>query len=245
MKDATPISSSGPAATVSGEGYVTAIEGIESNRRARAAFLALVMSHAPRAARVLDFGCGPGIDALHYSRAGFDVEAFDIDPQMCASFRIRCREGIERGKVVLHDCSYEEFLESRDIGPVDLVTANFAPLSMIDRLRPLFERLHALTRPHARLVLSVLNPWSLHDLRYRWWWRHRLAYLRAGEFCVPGPGYHIHRRSVAVLQRAASPAFRLVQVQRGLPLTRVAALPGLRALARMSGGFIFLVFERC
>jgi SAM-dependent methyltransferase len=244
MTEGTDMSSRGPVTALSGEPYVSAIEAVESNRRARAAFHALVMTQAPQGSTILDFGAGPGIDALHYVRAGFKVEAFDIDAQMCASFRIRCRDYLESGSITLHEGSFTDFLRSRAIGPVDVVTANFAPLSMIDDLRELFARFATLTRPRARLIVSVLNPWSLHDLRYGWWWRHRLEYLRAGEFSLPGPGYRIHRRSVTALRRAAAPDFALARVHRGLPVTGLASLPGMRQLAMMSGGFIFLTFER-
>lgn len=239
------MSSTQSGRTVTGEPYVEAIEAVESNRRARAAFHQLVVRHAKPGATILDFGAGPGIDALFYARAGYRVLAYDIDPQMCASLRIRCREYLERESVALIEAGYEEFLGSKAPAAVDIVASNFAPLSMIDDLERLFDRFAAMTRPGAKVIASVLNPNSLHDLRYGWWWRNRIAYLREGEFTLPGPGYRIHRRSVRALARRAAPEFQLTGVHRGLPTAPFLEHEPLRSLAMTAGGFVFVVFTRC
>ncbi|WP_353473710.1 class I SAM-dependent methyltransferase [Salipiger sp. H15] len=44
------------------------------------AFLAAL----PTGGRVLDLGCGPGLEAAHMARAGFVVEAMDAAPEMVA-----------------------------------------------------------------------------------------------------------------------------------------------------------------
>jgi SAM-dependent methyltransferase len=232
--------------SVTGQAYVESIEAVESNRRARAAFHELVMNFAAPGARLFDFGSGPGIDALAYARAGFTVVAYDHDPQMCASFRLRCAEEILQQRVQLQGGDFAEFLRtpSPDAGRIDIVTANFAPLSMVDDLPALFAKFAELTRPGGKVIASVLNPYSLHDVRYGWWWRNQWKFWRQGCFAIDGPTYRIHRRSAALLASDAGPAFALRLVQRGLPTAAPWNLPLLRDLALLSSGFMFMVFER-
>jgi SAM-dependent methyltransferase len=232
--------------SVTGEAYVASIDAVESNRRAREAFHDLVLSVAPPGASIFDFGAGPGTDALFFARRGFAVSAYDHDPQMCASFKIRCQQLMERGVVRLQEGPFADFLRTPSPfgGSMDVITSNFAPLSMIDDLSGLFRKFTELTRPGSKLVASVLNPYSLHDLRYGWWWLHQPHFWRHGQFSIAGPTYRIHRRSVANLCIQAAPHFRLVQVQRGLPMTAPWRLPVLRRLALVSSGFMFVVFER-
>ena len=232
--------------SVTGEAYVASIEAVESNRRARAAFHDLVLRIAAPCASIFDFGAGPGTDALFYARSGFVVTAYDHDPQMCASFRIRCQQIMEQRVIRLLEGSFEDFLRTPSplAGSIDVVTSNFGPLSMVDDVRALFEKFAELTRPGGKVVISVLNPYSLHDLRYGWWWQHQARFWRDGQFSVAGPTYRIHRRSVANLCAQAAPYFRFVQVRRGLPTSAPWRLPVLRRLALLTSGFMFVVFER-
>jgi SAM-dependent methyltransferase len=232
--------------SVTGEAYVARIDAVESNRRARAAFHDLVLRNAAPGASIFDFGAGPGTDALFYAQSGFAVTAYDHDPEMCAALRIRCHQHMAQRVIRLLEGSFEEFLctPSPFAGSIDVVTSNFAPLSMVDDLGALFGKFAELTRPGGKIVVSVLNPYSLHDLRYGWWWRHQARFWREGQFSIAGPTYRIHRRSVANLSAQAAPHFRLVQVQSGLPTTAPWRLPVLRQLALVRSGFMFLVFER-
>lgn len=220
---------------VTGEEYVAAISAVESNRRAREAFVALVLDHSSPGAQIFDFGAGPGIDALRYVQRGLRVAAYDVDPLMCDAFEARCGAPIATGHVRLQRGAYGDFLRDTSpfAGTIDLVTANFAPLSMIDDLPQLFAKFAALTTGRGKVVASVLNPWSLHDLRYGWWWRNQPRYWRHGEYSVAGPGYRIHRRSRSVLARAAAPHFSLADSR-----------PRLQTRTRVMSGFQFVVFEK-
>jgi SAM-dependent methyltransferase len=220
---------------ITGEEYATAISAVESNRRARDAFIELVMSHCAPDAQIFDFGAGPGIDALRYVQRGLRVAAYDVDPLMCDSFAARCSAPIVAGRVRLQRGGYDEFLRTPSLyaGSVDVVTANFAPLSMIDDLPQLFAKFAELTARRGKVIASVLNPWSLHDVRYAWWWRNQPRYWRRGEYSIAGPGYRIHRRSMFVLARAAGAHFTLVDSR-----------PKLLAPGRVMSGFLFAVFER-
>ena len=93
-----------------GASYVEAISALPSDRRARAAFQDLVLRIARPGATLFDFGAGPGVDASFYAECGFQVGAYDVDPEMCDYFSVHCREFIETGQIELHRGSYPAFL---------------------------------------------------------------------------------------------------------------------------------------
>jgi SAM-dependent methyltransferase len=230
-------------AMVAGEEYLAAITALDSDRRARVAFQERVLKTAAPGACLLDFGAGPGIDAKFYAARGFRVIAYDIDPRMCASFARLCRDEIASGQVQLCQGSYRDFLDTqlpalRPKYNVTLVTANFAPLSLIDDPRELFSRLHDLLEPQGKLLASVLNPNFVSDLRYRWWWANRFSYWRRGYFSVAGAAMNIYRRSLHNFRSLAEPYFRLEHVARGLPNG------GNSKLDLLTSRYLFLTFAK-
>ena len=242
------------APLVTGARYVEQITALESDRRARSAFRDRVLRIAAPGAAVFDFGSGTGMDARFYAEQGFKVVAYDVDPQMCDYFAEHCRDLIEAGRVTLDRGPYRDFLScseprARDI---DVVTANFAPLNLIDDLRELFAKFHALTRPGGRVLASVLNPYFVGDLKYPWWWRNSLRLWRTGHFSVPGAQAPIVRRRLADFAEQSAPYFTLERVFRGLPSSseRDAAGLDVRGSAVYTGlrvstcRFLFLLFEK-
>ena len=147
---------------VTGAQYVAQLTARESDRRARAAFRGLVLRIAQPGATLFDFGCGPGMDARFYAERGFQVQAYDVDPEQCNYFASECHDLIETRRVTLERGSYEAFLErDRSGGAVDLVTANFAPLNLIEDLHELFAAFHELTAPGGSVSSTcVFSPTS-------------------------------------------------------------------------------------
>ena len=47
------------------------------NDLARLAFREIVQRNVPTGSTLLDFGCGTGLDALHYAQQGYRVLAYD------------------------------------------------------------------------------------------------------------------------------------------------------------------------
>ncbi|HEY6482163.1 MAG TPA: methyltransferase domain-containing protein [Steroidobacteraceae bacterium] len=240
---------------VTGARYVEQITALASDRRARTAFRDLVLRVAAPGAALFDFGSGTGMDARFYAECGFKVAAYDVDPHMCAFFAEHCRDLIEAGRVSLDSGDYRNFLahgKPGGLAAVDLVTANFAPLNLIDDLHELFAKFHALSRPDGRVLASVLSPWFVGDLQYGWWWRNSLRLLRVGHFSVPGVQGPIVRRRLADFARHSAPYFTLERVFRGLPAPprRDVAGVGLnggafgRALGLSTCRFMFLLFHR-
>jgi SAM-dependent methyltransferase len=228
---------------VAGEEYLAAIVALDCDRRARVAFQNRVLKTAAPGTCLLDFGAGPGIDAKFYAARGFRVIAYDIDPRMCASFERLCKDEIASGQVTLFQGDYWDFIARklpalRAEYDIKLVTANFAPLSLIDDPHELFARLHQVLSPGGKLLASVLNPNFVSDLRYRWWWTQRLSYWRQGYFSVAGNATNIYRRSRRNFDSLARPYFRLESVARGLPDR------GRPPLSLLTSRYLFLTFGR-
>ncbi len=238
-----------------GADYVEAITELQSDRLARSAFQNLVIQTASPGATVFDFGAGPGIDARFYAERGFKVEAYDVDPGMREYFSVHCREFIDTGQVALDGGTYRDFLARKTAagaGRVELVTANFAPLNLIDDLPGLFARFHALMLPNGKILASVLSPYFVGDLKYLWWWRNSLRLWRDGHYSVPGAQASIFRRRLADFARQCAPYFALTCAYPGpSPYSRKPphsvdmSRHGRHEWLRLTTSrFMFLLFER-
>jgi SAM-dependent methyltransferase len=237
---------------VAGAEYAQAILARASDRRARSAFQTLVLTLAKPGAALFDFGAGTGIDARCYAERGFSVGAYDIDAQMCDYFAAYCRELILARRISLMRGSYREFMQDPIVdlrGRIDLVTANFAPLNLIEDLTELFAKFHALTVPLGAVLASVLSPYFIGDAKYDWWWRNLGALWRRGHYAVQGAQAPIVRRRLGDFAAQSLPYFTLERVFRG---TIGRAPPrggsvGRRPLAWLpvtTCRFMFLLFRR-
>jgi hypothetical protein len=238
-----------------GADYVEAIMELPSDRLARSTFQDLVQRIASPNAAVFDFGAGPGIDARCYAERGFTVGAYDVDPAMREYFSVHCREFIQAGTVALDSGTYQSFLARKaadGAGRVELITSNFAPLNLIDDLPGLFEKFHALTLPHGKVLASVLSPYFIGDLKYAWWWRNSLRLWRDGHYSVRGAQGPIFRRRLGDFARQCAPYFALRCVYPGLaplsgrPPRGIDMNPhGAHAWLRLTTcRFMFLLFEK-
>jgi SAM-dependent methyltransferase len=217
--------------TAAGAQYVRQITAQESDRSTRSAFQELVLSLVPNGAALFDFGAGPGIDARFFAQRGFTIDAYEVDPRMREFFAGHCRDLIEQGRVRLDGSPYRDFLGRRPAANTrraDLVISNFAPLNLVDNLRELFAKFHALTAPGGKVLANVLNPCFIGDMRFLAWWRGAPRLWRDGELFLPGPQAPYYRRLPGNFRAASAPHFRLTRVFRGLPL----------------GRYMFLLFEK-
>jgi SAM-dependent methyltransferase len=228
--------------TLAGAEYFEYITSMESDRRARAAFHDLVPKIAPPGAKLFDFGAGAGIDARFFAQAGFTIEAYDIDPRMRAFFVEYCRDLIDAGRIVLDSRDYREFVTCSPPHPerrADLVISNFAPLNLIDDLPELFAKFAALTAANGRVLASVLNPYCIDDLKFRWWWRTAPRLWARGHFFMPGPQAPHHRRRVANFAALSAPHFRLARTFPGVSSGRLSG-----RLRYLTCRYLFLLFEK-
>jgi SAM-dependent methyltransferase len=196
-------------------------------RAIRACFWRRAEAELPPRARVLDFGAGSGIDAEHFAGLGHDVTAYDTSPGMLAMLGRRCAAQVAAGTVVPVAGALDEArdrLAAR--APFDGVLCNFAVLSMVPRLDPVFRLFGELVRPGGKVLISIQNPWYPGDLRTRGFWKALLAFPASGALRFPSAdtGFTTHHTPSQV-RRAARPEFR------GLPDRGPA-----RACARRSFG---------
>lgn len=229
--------------------YLATITRRASDRRARSTFQFLVGQLCAPGSHILDLGCGPGIDPKAYVARGFRVSAYDHDPQMVELASVTCRSEIGSGQLRLHCGDHRDVLrEAPAACPVDLVTANFAPLNLIVDLPEAFATFNRVLGRKGQVLVSVLSPYFLGDLKYGWWWQHLPALARTGQYTLAGERGPVIRRCLDAYARAAAPYFTLVRLWRcgsSAGIRVVAGRPGRLAWLRLSScRFMFLLFRR-
>jgi hypothetical protein len=214
-------SDNAPSGIYTGAVYFERINSREYIRRIRAAFQDLVLRMAAPGAALFDFGAGPGIDARFFAERGYTVDAYDVDPKMREFFAEYCKDFIDSGRITLDQRGYREFLSQKtppDARRPDLVISNFAPLNQIDDLPELFAKFHALTGVGAKMLMSVLNPCFIGDMKSPGWWRSAPRLWRDGHLTVSGGRSPPHmRRRLTEFRALCAPYFELTRVFRGIP----------------------------
>ena len=105
--------------------------------------------------KLLDVGCGPGLYAERFARAGFRVTGVDISSRSLAYARESAKE---KGLAVTYSCQDYLSLDLEEI--FDLATmiyCDYGALSDLER-SGLLRRLHERLRSGGRLLLDVFTP---------------------------------------------------------------------------------------
>jgi SAM-dependent methyltransferase len=191
-----------------GEQYHQFILTSPRDRVVRERFQKMVLGLLPKAADVLDFGAGTGIDAKDYAANGHQTFVYEPSAAMRDYLAQHCRDEIAQKAIV----TVSSPLTCR----VQAVTANFAVLNHFDDHRQLFEELSQVVRPGGFVLASMLNPYYLGDVRYGWWRSNIMNLLRRGHYAIASES-RIHRFAPRVVAQAAAPYFRLERLlPRGL-----------------------------
>ena len=173
-------------------------------------------------ARLIDIGCGTGLDAIRMARLGHQVAAIDWSVQMVQRTRARAeREGLTPGVQALALGAHE--LERLDgNGAYDGAYSNLGPLNCVPDLETVSRQCARLLKPSGALVFTVIGracPWEIvYYLRKRQWARVKVRYAR--DFVPVGMNKHIVWTRYywpREFYRAFRASFRLVHV-RGLCL---------------------------
>jgi SAM-dependent methyltransferase len=169
--------------------------------------------------RVLEIGCGTGVDACFLADHGVNVIACDNSRQMIAVATRRVAQDDKLGLV------YPQLLAAEDIGALrngasfDGAFSNFGALNCVEDLQQFARNLAVLLKPGATVLLCWMGPCCLWEIGW---------YLAQGE---PGKAFRRFRRggvtarltegatvrvcypSVRLLTRTFAPEFRLLSIK--------------------------------
>jgi SAM-dependent methyltransferase len=132
-------------------------------REMRRRTIEAVTSRLAPGARLLDLGCGPGPDAEHLGRRGYEVVAIDWSPEMAgeASRRIRA-SGLER-RVQVRNLGIHE-LERLEAGTFDGAYSDLGPLNCVPELGAAALAIGERLKPGGIFAASIIGrvcPWEI------------------------------------------------------------------------------------
>lgn len=215
-------------------------------RRFRARVLAACARHFSPGGRILDLGCGPGLDAAVLEGMGFDVTAIDASSGMVGEASRRTRRALHLPMERVDRLAPEQF---------DGALSNFGALNCVADLGTFGVALADRLRPGARVILVYMGPRCLaEDLALLARGRRprrrdgpvplegltvEVRYLTARAVSDALPGFRpLHREALGALVAPPDLGGRVGLRSRAEPY--IAGLPGLRDL----GDHQMLVLER-
>jgi SAM-dependent methyltransferase len=127
----------------------------------------------PRASRLLELGCGTGLDAARMAERGHRITATDWSPLMVARTRARAEHALvsERVQAVGLGAHELDRLEGRAL--YDGAYSNLGALNCLPDLAGVARECARLIRPGGRLVFSVISrrcPWEIGYYAWRGDW---------------------------------------------------------------------------
>jgi SAM-dependent methyltransferase len=186
-----------------GEQYHQSMTASPRDRRTRDRFLQLALGLLRPGDRILDFGAGTGIDATAYAAAGHATWVYEPDDAQCTWLAEYCLEEIGRHAVIPTAFPPKE--------KVDAITANFAVLNLVPDHTALFDSFSRILDGEGFVLVSLLNPYYLGDIRYGWWRANLLKLLRERRYAVESAS-GVTRHTPYSVARSAAPHFRLEKI---------------------------------
>ncbi len=136
-------------------------------------------------ARLLDIGCGTGLDAVHLAGQGYAVVATDWSPRMIECTQARAARSGLSDWIEAHTLGAQDVMQLRGQS-FDGIYSDFGALNCVPNLQVVAEACAALLKPGGRLVVSVIGrncPWEF--VYYAARGNMRRARLRQTPGCVP------------------------------------------------------------
>jgi len=176
-------------------------------------------SFAP-GSRLIDLGCGTGLDAVHLAGQGQQVTATDWSERMVERTRDRAREAGVPDRVEALAIGAHELQRLAGDAGFDGAYSNLGPLNCVPDLGAVARECARLLKPGGRLVFTVIGrycPWEMAHYARRGRWRRIAVRFARGTVAVGMNGRTIWTRyySPAEFFAAFEPHFELEQ-QRGL-----------------------------
>lgn len=144
-----------------------------------------VTSEVAPGGRLLDLGCGTGLDAAYFAGRGYQVVATDWSPRMVERTRERAAAGGLSHRLRALTVGIHE-LDRLEAGAFDAIYSNFGPLNCVPDLDAVARSCAALLVPGGTFVASIMGrvcPWEFaYYLTRR---RFARARVRAASGVVP------------------------------------------------------------
>lgn len=156
-------------------------------QRMRAQVIARIVRMFPRGARLLDLGCGTGIDAVDLATRGYEILAIDSSTAMVQRTRARVADARVQDRACAMHLGIHELAQLQE-EPFDGIYSNFGPLNCVPDLSAVSHQAARLLKPRGKIVASVIGklcPWevALYGLRGDW----KRARVRFSRAAVPVP----------------------------------------------------------
>ena len=130
----------------------------------RAEVMAVALKCLPASdGRVLEIGCGTGVDAISFARQGHRVLATDAAPGMIRMARQK-GAGVARIDTEIWQVGQTIPEPVRTAAPFDLVFSNFGAVNCIEDLETLGVACAQLVAPGGFVVLVAINRWCLMEI---------------------------------------------------------------------------------
>lgn len=108
--------------------------------------------------RVLDLGCGTGVDACFLAGRGLKVLGVDCSSEMIRVAKRRVSSCGRQSSIELNVLAIEQLERLQDRAPFDGLISNFGALNCVEDLRGVAGNLARLLRPGATAFLCFLGP---------------------------------------------------------------------------------------
>ncbi|MGH8210634.1 MAG: class I SAM-dependent methyltransferase [Steroidobacteraceae bacterium] len=137
----------------------------------------------PTGSRLMDLGCGTGLDAVRMARCGHHVTATDWSQRMVERTRERAEREQVAGRVQAITVGAHELSRVDGAGHFDGAYSNLGALNCVPDLAEMAEQCARLLKPRAALVFSVIGrvcPWEIgYYALQRNWRRVRVRFVPA------------------------------------------------------------------
>ncbi len=155
-----------------------------------------VDKRVPRGARLLDLGCGTGIDAVRFAARGYDVLAVDWSSEMVSQTRHRIQTGALERSVEVQQRGIHE-LNSLPCGAFQAIYSNLGVLNCAVDLDSFASECTRLLEPNGLFAASVIGrvcPWELAYYLLRGQPRRAAVRFRKNPVPVPLNGHTVWTR---------------------------------------------------
>ena len=136
----------------------------------------------PAAGRLIDLGCGTGLDAVRMASLGHHVTATDWSPQMIERTRDRAERADLAASVEALPIGAQELHTLDGDGLFDGAYSNLGPLNCVPDLAAVSRECARLLKPGGTLVFTVIGrycPWEMaHYARLGRWARLKVRFAR-------------------------------------------------------------------